>query len=202
MYEAQIKRFRQEDKQNPPPGNVNLFVGSSTIRRWETLKSDMYPKPVLNRGFGGSDMKSLLLLYPQLIQPYSFSKIYIYEGDNDLNSLKRTPESVLELFIQIAEKIHLQCPNAQVNFISIKCSPARQKFMSKYEFANHLFRQYCTTENYLNYIDIATKMQDENGVPMSKFFNENDRIHPSEEGYKLLTAIIKPHLFPEDFVLP
>ena len=71
MYEVQIKRFQQEDELNFPAADVNLFVGSSSIRRWVTIKEDMYPKPVLLRGFGGSDMKTLLLLYDKLIQPRS-----------------------------------------------------------------------------------------------------------------------------------
>jgi len=198
MYEGQIKRFQEEDKLNFPAADINLFVGSSSIRRWETIKENMYPKPVLLRGFGGSDMKTLLILYDKLIQPYKFSKIFIYEGDNDLNSKKRTPQSVLELFMQIVEKIHLQCSNAQINFISIKCSPARIRFKDKYDNANGLFKEYCKTQYFLNYIDIASKMIDSNGFPNIELFDRKDKIHPSIEGYKIMTTIIKPYLYPSD----
>ncbi len=196
MYESQIKRFRQEDALSFPPPDVNLFVGSSSIRRWETLCEDMLPKQVINRGFGGSDMKSLALLYDDLVKPYCFSKIFVYEGDNDLNSRKRSPQSVLDIFAEIVEKIHRQCPDAQINFISIKYSPARQRFMRKYKEANALFEEFCKTQPYLNFIDIASKMLNSEGLPDPPLFESADRIHPSAEGYKVLTLVLKPHLHP------
>ncbi len=198
MYEKKIKQFELEDRDKFPASDVNLFVGSSSIRRWASLAKDMYPKPTLLRGFGGSDMKSLLHLYDKLILPYQFSKLFVYEGDNDLNGRRGNPGKVLDLFITIEERAHKQCPNAQINFISIKCSPTREKFWHKFVAANQLFQEYCSTKSYLNYIDITSSMFDDNGNANAELFNTHDGIHPSKEGYKVITSIIKPHLYPSD----
>lgn len=199
MYERRIRNFAREDARNFPAPDVNLFVGSSSIRRWETLKDDMSPKPILRRGFGGSDMESLLLLYDSFIKPYTFSKLFIYEGDNDLTSNNKDPHTVLETFIQIEEKAHEQCPNAQIHYISIKCSPARERFHEKYIAANNIFKEYCNTKPYLTFIDITSAMFDENGKVNKELFNDFDGIHPNEKGYAIMTEIIKPYCYPSDF---
>jgi len=198
MYEKRIIEFEQEDAQKFPAPDVNLFVGSSSIRRWYSLKRDMEPKPILRRGFGGSDMKSLLLLYDKLIKPYTFSKLFVYEGDNDLSGRKGYPQKVLDLFIQIEEKAHVQCPNAEIIFISIKCSPTRERYWNKFMAANKLFEEYCSTKPYLNFIDIASAMFDKNGKANKELFNEHDGIHPSQKGYETIAQIIKPYLYPSD----
>ncbi len=199
MYEKRIQEFEREDAVKFPATDVNLFVGSSSIRRWHSLRRDMEPKPILRRGFGGSDMGSLLLLYDKLIKPYTFSKLFVYEGDNDLSGRKGKPQKVLDLFIQIEEKAHEQCPNAQINFISIKCSPTRERYWEKFKVANKLFEEYCKTKPYLGYIDIASAMFDKNGNANIELFNQEDGIHPSQKGYEVIAEIIKPYCYPSEF---
>ena len=51
-WEKYIARFEAADKkQMPQPGGI-LFIGSSSIRMWKTLKQDFPGLPVINRGFG------------------------------------------------------------------------------------------------------------------------------------------------------
>jgi hypothetical protein len=40
-FESDIKQFEREDSAYGFPVNAILFVGSSTIRKWNTLKKDM-----------------------------------------------------------------------------------------------------------------------------------------------------------------
>src|SRR5512134_2671862 len=55
-WEKEISAFEASDRTNPPPQNGVLFIGSSTIRLWKTLASDFPGTPVINRGFGGSQI--------------------------------------------------------------------------------------------------------------------------------------------------
>src|SRR5690606_17889033 len=55
-WEPDIQAFEAADREQPPtPGGV-VFVGSSSIRMWETLQEDFEGLDVVNRGFGGSEM--------------------------------------------------------------------------------------------------------------------------------------------------
>ena len=50
-----IAAFDEQDKTSPPPKDAVLFVGSSSIRLWDTAQA--FPDlPTINRGFGGSQM--------------------------------------------------------------------------------------------------------------------------------------------------
>ena len=84
-WEASIKKFEVQDQQTPPPKMANLFVGSSSIRMWKTLSEDFPGLPVINRGFGGSQMSDLLYYLNRLVIKDRPRQVFIYEGDNDIS---------------------------------------------------------------------------------------------------------------------
>ena len=51
-WESSIQAFEAQDVESPPPEGAVLFVGSSSIAFWHSLKKDFAPIPVINRGFG------------------------------------------------------------------------------------------------------------------------------------------------------
>src|SRR5689334_5771873 len=54
-WDSPMAEFDKQDQLHPPPPHPILFVGSSTIRFWKT--SEAFPGlPVINRGFGGSQI--------------------------------------------------------------------------------------------------------------------------------------------------
>ncbi|MFZ9747828.1 MAG: hypothetical protein ACO3G4_14480, partial [Opitutaceae bacterium] len=55
-WAASIDAFTRADATNPPPREAVLFVGSSSIVRWKSLARDFPDVPVINRGFGGSEL--------------------------------------------------------------------------------------------------------------------------------------------------
>ena len=52
-----MQRFAEADATAPPPRDAVLFIGSSSIRFWETLAADFPGIPTLNREFGGSHIR-------------------------------------------------------------------------------------------------------------------------------------------------
>src|SRR5687768_7551290 len=55
-FAAEIAAFEAADRHTQPaPGGV-LFVGSSSIRLWPSLADDFRGVPVVQRGFGGSEI--------------------------------------------------------------------------------------------------------------------------------------------------
>jgi len=85
-YEPEIAAFEAADKASPPPPGQVLFIGSSSIRMWTTLATDMSPVPVLNRGFGGSKTGEVLAVFERIVLPCSPRVIVYYCGDNDLGT--------------------------------------------------------------------------------------------------------------------
>ncbi|WP_223676341.1 hypothetical protein [Novilysobacter selenitireducens] len=56
-WEPDIAAFEASDRHSPPPEGGVVFVGSSSIRMWDTLARDFPEAGVINRGFGGSRVR-------------------------------------------------------------------------------------------------------------------------------------------------
>src|SRR5215471_28119 len=54
-WEKDVAAFEKQDRDTPPPQNGVVFVGSSSIRRWD-LGQNFDAKDYINRGFGGSQL--------------------------------------------------------------------------------------------------------------------------------------------------
>jgi len=91
-WENDIQAFEASDRTNAPPSNAILFVGSSSIRLWKTLAEDFPEWPVINRGFGGSQVADSVAFVDRIVTPYRPRQIVLYAGDNDL-AAERTPDA-------------------------------------------------------------------------------------------------------------
>lgn len=70
QWEPDIERFEAADRTNPPRPGTLVFVGSSSIRMWQTLDNDFPGAPVLNRGFGGSELSDVVRFADRIVVPY------------------------------------------------------------------------------------------------------------------------------------
>jgi lysophospholipase L1-like esterase len=195
-YEEEVVLFEKEDSANGVFENQILFVGSSSIRKWYGLKKDMYPLQVLNRGFGGSTFPELLYYYDRLVFKYHPSKIVLYEGDNDITASFLTPEQVLKCFKLFVKLTEAYLPGTPIYYISIKLSPAREKYMDKLLITNMQIKEYCEMHPKLYYIDVTEAMYDPNGEIRRDIF-QSDELHMNEQGYAIWTKIIKRVLMEE-----
>src|SRR5690349_2392081 len=85
-FANEIQAFKKQDSVQPPPRNSDLFVGSSSFKKWTNLQDAFLYYPVVNRGFGGSTLSDLIRYADDIIIPYQPRQILIYAGDNDLAS--------------------------------------------------------------------------------------------------------------------
>ena len=191
-WEKYIARFEVTDKKKmPKPGGV-LFIGSSSIRMWKTLKQDFSGFSVINRGFGGSQIADSTHFAERILHPYKPRQIVLYAGDNDVNAGK-SPETVLADFQQFVKTVHAKLPEARISFIAIKPSLSRWKLSEKMVKANALVSSDCAKSKRLDYIDIWQPMLGDDGKPMPNLFLR-DGLHLNAKGYALWTSLVKPLL--------
>ncbi len=195
-YSKFFRRFDMEDRKEFPPDNVNVFVGSSTIRHWTTLKQDMAPKPVINRGFGGSTLEELLMFHERLILRYKFSNVFIYEGDNDIGKNPDKIPVVLAQYERLVSIIHDYRPGAGIYILSLKCSPNKMFACQTQKLANEYLREFAAKYPFTHFIDFASGFFLPDGQIREDFFK--DGMHPSAKGYEYMTKVIKPYVFPQD----
>ena len=192
QWEPEISAFEKADQTNPPPKHPVVFAGSSSIRLWKRLAQDFKGHPVLNRGFGGSQIADVAAFSHRIIIPYEPSLIVFYAGDNDV-AAGHTAEQVLDDFKEFVVTVRRKLPNTPIAFISIKPSPARWKYIDTIKGANRLVSEYAGSDKRLIYVDVFSRMLDAAGKPREELFVA-DQLHMNAKGYVIWTDVLKAHL--------
>jgi lysophospholipase L1-like esterase len=191
VWEEDMRHFAAGDAVAPPPRNGVLFVGSSSIRLWTTLAADFPGVPVINRGFGGSEIRDSTWYADRIIVPYAPRQVLIYAGDNDLFS-GRTPAQLRDDFRAFVVRVRKDLPRARIAYISNKPSPSRAHLLAAQREANAMIRADAVRLK-VDFIDIFTPMLDAQGNPREELFIE-DRLHMNAKGYAIWREVIAPYL--------
>jgi lysophospholipase L1-like esterase len=192
-YESEIAAFEAQDKATPPPAGAILFVGSSSIRLWDGLKEAFPGKPVIQRGFGGSEISDVIRYLPRVVYPYGPKQIVLYAGDNDIAQGKLSARDVYGRFTTFYALVRKQHPTATISFIAIKPSPSRRQFMAAQTEANTLIKKYLSAQKYASFIDVYTPMLNASGQPRPELF-QADSLHLNTQGYELWKQVVGPAL--------
>jgi lysophospholipase L1-like esterase len=189
FWESQIRSFERQDRRNPPtPGGV-LFVGSSSIRRWD-LEQSFPGCGYLNRGFGGSQVTDAIRQAPRLILPYAPRLIVFYSGENDL-AFGKSAKRICHDYKTFCELIHRELPQTQILILLIKPSPARIGVQESAVRINAFLQNSCRQDPRRHCLDVYSPMLDAHGQPRRELFVE-DGLHLSQAGYALWTALVGP----------
>lgn len=190
-WEQDMQRFAAADAVAPPPKHAVLFIGSSSIRFWDTLATDFPGVPVINRGFGGSHIRDSTWYADRIVVPYAPRMIVFYAGENDLES-GRSPQQVHDDFNAFVARVRHDLPGVRIAYISSKPSPLRVRMLEAEREANALIEGDAGRLK-VQFIDVFTPMLDAHGQPRGELFGE-DRLHMNRTGYELWTRVVTPHL--------
>lgn len=196
-YEETIQGFENSDKEQAPPRDAIVCIGSSSMRGWhQDMDEDLKPLTVIPRGFGGSNMNDALHYADRIVLPYKPRAVVLYEGDNDVAG-GITPEKIKDTFNEFVGKIHAELPETRIYFLSIKPSISRWRIWPQMAEANRLIEQECAERDLLTYIDVATGMLDEEGKPLKNIFKA-DNLHMNREGYVIWRDAVRPVLIEKE----
>ena len=189
-WAGDMAQFAAQDAATPPPRGGIEFIGSSSIRMWESLASDFPGQPVFNRGFGGSEVRDSTWYADRIVIPYAPCKVFFYAGDNDLNS-GRSPAQVHDDVVAFVNRVHRDLPRTTVEYISIKPSPSRANLLPAINDANARIKATLATLPNTGYTDVYTPMLGADGQPRAALFRE-DMLHMTPEGYAIWRKALAP----------
>lgn len=192
-FADEIQAFEQADSAHPPKEYPIVFTGSSSIRMWKNLEESFPAYPVMNRGFGGSTLAQLDTYLDKLVFKYKPKQVVIYSGENDIATDSVDAQEVFRRFKSVYGKLRARLPKVPIEYISIKPSPSRRAFFPIVIEANSLIRQFLANEKNTHFIDVFSKMLDNNREPLPDIYLE-DNLHMNSKGYEIWKGLIEPYL--------
>jgi lysophospholipase L1-like esterase len=194
-FQKEVESIVEHHKDNSWQKGGTVFTGSSSIRMWRELDNFFPNTHIINTGFGGSQAHNLQMHLDDLVLDFEPSKVFIYEGDNDVNAGKST-EEIISIFKEITAEIFRNLPNSQLYLISAKPSPSRWNLKDHYLDFNQALEAFADSDPRLTYIDVWTPMLDKEGNPMADLFIE-DNLHMNEKGYLIWQSVFTHYVYPQ-----
>jgi len=191
-FHKEIKSLTERIDQAGWKSKSFVFTGSSSVRLWENIQEEFPAIPIINTGFGGSQASDLLIHLDELVIRYGPEKVFIYEGDNDLFSGKEAAQIMEEIDLLVT-RINQKLPETNIVLISTKPSPSRWHLKNYYTALNDLMRQYATTHDQVNFMNVWNVMLDKSGKPISEIFIA-DSLHMNEKGYAIWNTSVIPFM--------
>ncbi len=81
-WEQAIQAMETRDRTEADPADSILFIGSSSIRRWDDIAIDMAPYRIIQRGYGGAKYSDLAVYAERLIRPHQYRGLVIFVAND------------------------------------------------------------------------------------------------------------------------
>ncbi len=188
-WEETIRVFEEWDRKNSFASDAVLFVGSSSIRLWQTREC-FEEFEVINRGFGGSQISDVNYFAKRIVLRYEPKVIVFYAGDNDVAAGK-SAKRVFDDYMKFEKLVHKELPDTRIIFISIKPSRRRWSLWNVMKAANMMIKDLSMRDSRLFYFDGATPLLDSDGEPKVELFLD-DKLHLNSKGYEVWTKLLRP----------
>jgi lysophospholipase L1-like esterase len=187
-----VQTIKKYDQMYAPPTNPVLFVGSSSIRKWDDAERVFADYKVLNRGIGGAVINDITFYLNDIVFNYKPRQIVLYVGENDLTDATETADTVLNRTKMLFNKIREKMPDVPVVYIAMKPSPSRDKFAEKAVAANALIKQFLAQQKNTVFVDIYPLML-KDGKSRPELF-VGDMLHMNKQGYAIWENAVRPYL--------
>lgn len=171
-----------------------LFIGSSSIRRWSTMATDLVPYRTIRRGYGGAKFTDMGVFVNQLVSPHQYRALVMFVGNGVVGEpTDHTPDQIEELARYIVSVSHSHQPGSPVFLIEITPCEKRFAAWSKIRAVNARLREVALSTPDTYFIPTASHYLKADGTPRPELFVA-DKLHLSESGYQLWSSLIRKRL--------
>jgi lysophospholipase L1-like esterase len=193
-YWDDVQVIKKYDAMFMPPKSPVLFVGSSSIRKWDDAQWTFAQYNALNRGIGGAETNDITYYLNELVFKYQPKQIVIYVGENDMVDGKApaTADSVYSRTLRLYTAIRAKMPIVPIIYIGLKPSPSRAKIMPEEVVFNQRIKDFFAKEQNVVFVDVYPLMLD-NGKLRPELY-VGDMLHMTKLGYDIWERAIQPYL--------
>jgi len=198
-FETEIRAFERLDSIEQPAKGQILLYGSSTMRLWATFQEDLAGHPVVNRGFGGSEMSDAIYYFDRVVVPLAPTLILLYEGDNDITNGRKSPRRIFKDYKHFMKLVKRKLPGTRVAVYALRPSVARESTMPQQRKVNRFFKRYaCWHCKRASFIDVYKLLLTPDGKPNPEYLVE-DKLHLNAYGYELWARVTRDFLIKKGF---
>ncbi len=197
VWETDIAAFEAADQNQPPPQDAIVFIGSSSIRFWDTLSEDMQPLVAFGRGFGGAKIQDVSYYTDRIVRPYQPRAVVVYIGANDFNDLfgnqVKTYEQGVRWYRVLMDRLKQAAPGKPIYFLALRPNQDNAQLGQLVEKINAFLATSAMEDDRLHFIDANAVFYDDSGK-MDDQYMSWDTIHINDRGYKVWGTAIKQRL--------
>ncbi len=194
-WEGDVKNLETLDRSSLHPANAILFIGSSSIRLWDTIADDMSPNAVIRRGYGGATYRDLCHFASRLVTAHQPRAIVIFVA-NDITSPETSPdpEQVMIDVRATQAQIRARHPEVPIFYVAVTPTESRWSVWPTVQRLNRMIEEMCRDASHSFFIPTARHFLDTTtGRPVPELFRD-DRLHLSRAGYKVWAGVIRAAL--------
>jgi len=189
-----IEAFDEQNRSEADPKNGVLFIGSSSIRRWDSIAADMAPFPTIRRGYGGAKYTDMAVFTERIVQPHRYRALVMFVGNGVVGEpTDHSPELIERLTRYIVSVSQKHQPEAPVFLIEITPCERRFNAWGKIRKVNARLREVALSTPNTYFIPTASHYLKPDGTPRAELFVD-DRLHLNADGYQLWSRLIKRRL--------
>ena len=190
-WDDEIKKLEQKDRDEGDPADAILFLGSSSIRRWDDISVDMAPYRPIQRGYGGAKYSDLAVFAERLIHPHHYRALVIFVGNDVSGKDTDNPPAVVEQLVRhVIKTSKAHQPEASILLIEVTPTEKRFAVWPQIREVNASLREIALSTPKTYFIATAEHYLDPMGNPRSEFFVE-DKLHLNEAGYDRWGGLIR-----------
>lgn len=184
-WEAEIAALEALDAAEPDPPEAILFLGSSSIRLWDTIAEDLAPWPAVRRGYGGARYRDLAHFVTRLVAPHDCRAIVIFVGNDITPQESPTIAEVMQDVHAVHARIRELRPDVPLVLVAVTPTPARWAAWPEIARLNDAMAGFAAAAPGTTFVATADRFLDgASGRPIPALYRA-DRLHLSREGYRI-----------------
>ena len=189
-----IDEFDKLNQSEEHSDEAILFVGSSSIRRWTDLATDLTPLQTIRRGYGGAKFTDMAVFINRIIEPHHYRALVMFIGNGVVGkSDDHTPDQIETLARYIVSRSHRHKPGVPVFLIEITPCEKRFAVWPKIRAVNARLREIALSTPDTYFIPTASHYLTSEGTPRAELFVD-DKLHLNDDGYDLWSTLIRRRL--------
>lgn len=198
---AKLEARNESDRLEQNDVEGILFYGSSSIRLWNSIREDMAPWPVIQRGYGGAKLPDAIHYAQRVVGPHigasnlNRCRAVVVFIANDIGGKDNdaTPEEVGQRFQKLHSWLREIDPDIPFFWIEVTPTNSRWEVWPEIEQATRLIAETIDRDSNSHLIHTAGPYLGTDGKPKSNLFLK-DQLHLNLIGYQQWAILIKAQL--------